>query len=841
MQPAVVLFKKIPEKTPIRVLATLPPTGTKAAAHAGMAVHLLDCAGYRVHTTSAAGPAYAGQFLHFAPKRRFEPVLAQQLDDPTEVAILYPAGLGFERINQKRWLHRRIEEIRRLRLAAGLLFRKSRAVLVFQPRRLWHPEEAALLALAMLAKLRHPFTTLITRQSTGAARLIETLTGQPPAQADPAEAEETVFRLATASGQDLGIFLSLAWARRAVSRTPSEDPARAELMTLLDAIELFTHGAPAPFRNPLAGQTGVDLPDSIASTDRGVPISAYMLHLHRTHHLKGKFPLTRKSGRIAFVEWYLTRAPKLVDHSLPLPDAVMQAHMARTCKDHGLESVTSTIPSAGCDLTLPPYLLALHRSDSRNAARFPLDSAKGRIAFAFKVLIDHATFQLPADFAGSGLRDFFTAPIAGVAGNLSRFELFCAIAAHAPVSCRSMLDTPWRAEPIRDWVQNIANLGYPLIRKMSGDLPAKTPEVHITGRSQAQTGLGQNQAMNQRALDRVSPVWNVYLHHVNADMIPEQMLRYNSPDAFHIGFLLWELQTLPRTHLLANSLLDEIWAPSRFVQQIYQRAFDRPVTFIGKGFDLPKVGKTDLGRYGVAPDTTCFLVCFDQHSSVARKNPLAAVQAFQAAFPDDPDKALLVKTTPAPADHWGDPEGQMKRIRKLAASDPRISVIEETVPFTELLSLVRSVDCLVSAHRAEGFGYLLAYAQKLQTPVIATGFSGCTDFCTPQTALVVDYHLQPVRKGEAIVHVPGAVWAEIDRQSLSTAMQTLLNAPQDTAARVTAAKQLMDGFYSQDAHRERVRARLDELGLTDCSLNVPMSHDPETRTTDRPRRVPPSG
>jgi len=77
----------------------------------------------------------------------------------------------------------------------------------------------------------------------------------------------------------------------------------------------------------------------------------------------------------------------------------------------------------------------------------------------------------------------------------------------------------------------------------------------------------------------------------------------------------------------------------------------------------------------------------------------------------------------------------------------------------EIASLIHLCDCFVSLHRSEGFGRGPAEAMLLGKPVIATNYSGNTDFMTARNSLPVDYTLVPVGRDE----YPGwqdQVWAE---------------------------------------------------------------------------------
>ena len=286
-----------------------------------------------------------------------------------------------------------------------------------------------------------------------------------------------------------------------------------------------------------------------------------------------------------------------------------------------------------------------------------------------------------------------------------------------------------------------------------------------------------------------------------------------TPSTLHVGFLLWEFGVLPETHRLALDMLDEIWVPTSFLRQTYARATKTPVRTVLKGIHIPQVRAADLSVYGIPRGATTFLTCFDFHSSVARKNPLAGVLAFLDAFPDDQTKRLIVKTTPPVVNHWGDPENQWASIEAIAARDPRIVLIREMLPFHDLISLIRAVDCLVSPHRAEGFGLLPAYALSQATPVIATDYSGTKDFCTPETAIPIRHNLVELTPNQSLLPMEGAVWAEVDRAALAQELAAFARDPIDGRVRAVRGRRLIRTKYSPARQAERYRARLVDLGV----------------------------
>ncbi|MEL6335597.1 MAG: glycosyltransferase family 4 protein [Pseudomonadota bacterium] len=317
--------------------------------------------------------------------------------------------------------------------------------------------------------------------------------------------------------------------------------------------------------------------------------------------------------------------------------------------------------------------------------------------------------------------------------------------------------------------------------------------------------------------------------HLNADRLVEGMLHpgltalLTAPEGLQapparIGFLLWEFGVLPDAHRLAPAMLEEIWCPTRFVAEAYEQARrpgDAPVQTVGKALFDPPPPVGDRACFGLPPEAFVFLMVFDFHASVERKNPLALARAFLDAFGPGPGSPLLViKTTDPVKGHRGDPHDQWRSLQRLAANDPRLHLMTGRWTAERLSGLMSQADCLVSPHRAEGFGYAPAEAMLRGLPVVATDYSGTTDFLTEATGWPVPARHVPVAPGEALYDMPGAVWAEIEHDALVETLRTVRRESATRQARAAAAQRLMRDRYGPAAHTGRLLARLDALGVT---------------------------
>ena len=370
-----------------------------------------------------------------------------------------------------------------------------------------------------------------------------------------------------------------------------------------------------------------------------------------------------------------------------------------------------------------------------------------------------------------------------------------------------------------------------LRRHSLSNLPAAHPvvssNISIYGLPNSPTGLGQNARMSATCIQKLglSPCmvdldtskWQqnsisqhslshpVHLHHMNADRIKAM-----NETAYNIGFLLWEFQALPQEHFKGIDSLDEIWTPSDFVSNIYKERTDIPVITMKKGIEPFK----DIASQ---PDPNKFtlLNAFDFHSSVERKNPLACALAFQIAFPQKayPECQLILKTTPTQPQHWGDPNDQMGQLRHLASLDPRVTIIEAFCDTAQLHQMIANTDVVVSTHRAEGFGYIPAYALQYARPVITTAYGGVIDFCNKATATLVPYDLVNVPENHTILKTDGATWANASPDAIAEKMRWVYNNQDAAKIKAHKGRLLMQTEYSLAAQANRYHSRLKDLGF----------------------------
>ena len=259
----------------------------------------------------------------------------------------------------------------------------------------------------------------------------------------------------------------------------------------------------------------------------------------------------------------------------------------------------------------------------------------------------------------------------------------------------------------------------------------------------------------------------VNLFHINADQMPiarEHLGASLFAGRYNIGYWAWELAEFPDAWVPSFDLVDEVWVPSAFCQQAISVKAPVPVLRVPHSVEAPPV-TPDRARFGLAAGDVAFFAMCDVLSVPERKNPLGVAEAFRAAFPGSEAARLFIKV--------GNLEFQpdlKARLADLVRADPRIALVEGYLARQDLWTLMASIDCFVSLHRAEGFGLGMAEAMACGKAVIATPWSGNVDFTRADNALLVDYTLVELTR-DLGPYRRGQTWAEPDVASAAQAMR----------------------------------------------------------------------
>jgi glycosyltransferase involved in cell wall biosynthesis len=354
-----------------------------------------------------------------------------------------------------------------------------------------------------------------------------------------------------------------------------------------------------------------------------------------------------------------------------------------------------------------------------------------------------------------------------------------------------------------------------------------TPGLNVVGYLARETGVGESARLCGMAcaaaglpshLIDVDPtgagtldaVHSASVYHVNADQtlaVRSQIPRVFDSSSYNIGCWHWELPELPDEWIPSAEPLDEIWAASSFIQSAISRKMTIPVVHMPHGVEITTIEACTPQELGVPPGRFTFLCMFDLESVVERKNPLGAVEAFRRAFPRDSSVALLIKAgrgVSQPEQY----EALAERLRDI----PNVYLTNRALSRARTHGLLAACDSLVSLHRSEGFGLILAESMYLGKPVVATGWSGNMDFMDTANSCPVAYELVTLDRTYGYYQA-GQQWAEPDAGHAAHLMRRIVDDTEYRKQVGERARHTIRSRFSPEAAGLRYRRRLEFLGL----------------------------
>lgn len=311
--------------------------------------------------------------------------------------------------------------------------------------------------------------------------------------------------------------------------------------------------------------------------------------------------------------------------------------------------------------------------------------------------------------------------------------------------------------------------------------------------------------------------FNIEIFCINADQLPQTFSKLNiirDSKKYRIGYWFWELSKFPSDWIGSIDYVDELWAPTKYIQQTLSLVTKKPVIHMPVAVEFDATSHFRRIDYGLPDNKFLYLFSYDLHSFSTRKNPNAALNAFLEEFKSSDNAGLVIKTI------YGEQHPtEFQNLLNLAKSDNRIYVINEALSRAQMYSLIEACDCYISLHRAEGFGLGMAEAMYLGKPVIGTGYSGNLDFMNEENSCLVDYDLISVGDGQYPFAVD-QVWANPNINTARSFMRKIFDDVNYREHIALAGQATIREHHSFDKVGIRMTKRLSEIRSSMRGSNV---------------------
>ncbi|MGH9342229.1 MAG: glycosyltransferase, partial [Terriglobia bacterium] len=272
-----------------------------------------------------------------------------------------------------------------------------------------------------------------------------------------------------------------------------------------------------------------------------------------------------------------------------------------------------------------------------------------------------------------------------------------------------------------------------------------------------------------------------------------------------VGRTMFETDRIPLGFRERCNAMDEVWLPSRFNMETFAASGvdGRKLRLVPPGIDLETFhpGATPLAipqKRGFN-----FLSVFDWQ---IRKGYDALLLAYLREFKADDDVTLILKVSQA-NNTAGNLEDEINFFVERQAGvplqkAPPIILIKQFIPQGEMARLYAAADCFVLPTRGEGYGRPYLEALACELPVIATNWSGQTDFLSAGNSYLIESKLTPVSGAVDLELFAGHRWAEPDHEHLRQLMREACS-------------------HREEARQKAVRGRQGLLRDYDWSVVIP--------------------
>lgn len=273
----------------------------------------------------------------------------------------------------------------------------------------------------------------------------------------------------------------------------------------------------------------------------------------------------------------------------------------------------------------------------------------------------------------------------------------------------------------------------------------------------------------------------------------------------------WEFGILPKDWVQQASGVDEFWANSNYVRQVY----------VASGVDAAKVKVVPLGidptvfRPDAPPRTLATTKRFKflfVGGTIHRKGPDVLLAAYLKIFTAADDVCLVIKDFGGKSVYAGQTlEGHIQAAQATPNS-PEILYLNEELPSDALPGLYTACDSLVHPYRGEGFGLPILEAMACGLPAIVTAGGSADDFATDEFAYRIPAGKQSIGDSISGLKLAGPGWLlEPDAIALGKRMKWVVNHCGEARAKGFAASEYVRREWTWERAASVAEVRLREL------------------------------
>lgn len=290
----------------------------------------------------------------------------------------------------------------------------------------------------------------------------------------------------------------------------------------------------------------------------------------------------------------------------------------------------------------------------------------------------------------------------------------------------------------------------------------------------------------------------------NKSMFKKRLLfntcKTNLPSGFYnMKIVFWEFESgMTEWRPTIFSKVDEVITFTDFVFNYVSKIAPAKIKITKmkypfvKNWEISMSKDEVLQKYKInSNDFTCFFN-FDYRSSFKRKNPEMVLEAFAKSIGIKNDTKLVIKTIHS--EEYPDQKEFLYKLVKELGINKKVVFINDAISKNEMISLINASNCYISLHRGEGLGLGMIEAMSLGKPVIATNYSGNTEFMNKDNSLLVDYKLVDANDNyKAYEYVQK--WAEPNEETAEKYLWDLYNNPEYAKEIGNKAKDFIEKYY----------------------------------------------